>query len=214
MFSERLHADCSLPELIQILAVSESLFMKKKRLFLWVLARRSARSGEILIIERDLKIVTHSHQLQCTWIYNEIWKGGSGRCPQGWTAVHSGALKAVHRVMPGGWEGGSLTALWEAVKQMHTIRRVVAIDTMLRIVGYLSVRKYSCFYLFIHTYVFCFPLHLSFDRTQRNTPSSQFVTMKTSLMGWFFLSVFNRNFLLFFFFFFTSCAVNKEILIC
>lgn len=33
MFSERLHADCSLPELIQILAVSESLFMKKKAFF-------------------------------------------------------------------------------------------------------------------------------------------------------------------------------------
>lgn len=31
MFSERLHADCNLPELIQILAVSESLFMKKKK---------------------------------------------------------------------------------------------------------------------------------------------------------------------------------------
>ena len=127
-------------------------------------------------------------------------KGWKWSLSTGVAAVHSGALKAVHRVMPGGWEGGSLTALWEAVKQMHTIGRVVAIDTMLRIVGYLSVRKYSCFYLFIHTYVFCFPLHLSFDRTQRNTPSSQFVTMKTSLMGWFFLSVFNRNFLFVFFF--------------
>ena len=170
MFSERLHADCSLPELIQILAVSESLFIKKKP-FLWVLARCSARSGEILIIERDLKIVTYSHHLQCTWIYNKIWKGD--------LAVHSGALKAVHRVMPGEWESGSLTALWDVVRQMLTIGRVVAVYTMLRIVGYLSLRKYSCFYLFIYTYVFCFPFHSSFDRTQRNTPSSQFVTMKT-----------------------------------
>lgn len=33
MFNERLHADCSLAELIQILAVSECLFVKKKSLF-------------------------------------------------------------------------------------------------------------------------------------------------------------------------------------
>ena len=155
MFSERLHADCSLPELIQILAVSESLFMKKS-LFLWVLARCSARSGEILIIERDLKIVTYSHHLQCTWIYKKIYGGEKGRCPQVWTAVKSGALKTVHHVMPGGWEGGSLNALWDVVRQMHSIERVVAIYTTLRIVGYVLLWKYSCFYVFMYLVIFMF----------------------------------------------------------
>ena len=63
---------------------------------------------------------------------------------------------------------------------------------------------------------FCFPLHLSFDRTQRNTPSSQFVTMKTSLTGWFFLNLFNRNFLfvLFSFDIVWSKQGNSNILTC
>ena len=60
---------------------------------------------------------------------------------------------------------------------------------------------------------FCFPLHLSFDRTQRNTPSSQFVTMKTSLTGGFSLACLT-GILFFFSFPSTSCAVNKKILIC
>ena len=86
------------------------------------------------------------------------------RCPQVWTAVHSHALKAkaLHRVVPGGWESWLLTALLphggaggfiskphsEVLKsvqmphpgttpQIHTIGRMVVIYTTLGIVGYL-----------------------------------------------------------------------------
>ena len=50
-----------------------------------------------------------------------------GRCPQVWTAVHLHALTAVHRIMPGGREGGSLTALGDSFRQMHTRGRTMVI---------------------------------------------------------------------------------------
>ena len=54
------------------------------------------------------------------------------------------ALKAVHRVIPGAWEGGSLTAVWNVVRQMHTIGRMVVIYTTLGNVQYLLLWKYPC----------------------------------------------------------------------
>ena len=55
-----------------------------------------------------------------------IWRGENGRCSQVWTAVRSRALKAVHRVMREGWEGGSLTTLWDVIKDDIKIRRIFA----------------------------------------------------------------------------------------
>ena len=43
-------------------------------------------------------IVTYSHYLRYTWIYDEIWRGENGHCSQVWTEIHSHALKVVHRV--------------------------------------------------------------------------------------------------------------------
>jgi len=57
-----------------------------------------------------------------------------GRCPQVWTAVHLHALKVVNRIMPGGWEGGSLTALGDSFRQMHARGRMVVIYKKLGIV--------------------------------------------------------------------------------
>ena len=51
--------------------------------------------------------------------------------------AYSHALKAVHSDMPGGWEGGSLTALRDVIRQMCTIGRMAVIYTTLLIVGYL-----------------------------------------------------------------------------
>ena len=51
--------------------------------------------------------------------------------------AHSHALKVVHSVMPGGWEGGSLTALRDVIRQMCTIGRIAEIYTTLVVVGYL-----------------------------------------------------------------------------
>jgi len=51
--------------------------------------------------------------------------------------AHSHALKAVQRVMPGGWESESLTALREVVRQKHTIGKIAVIYTTVVIVGYL-----------------------------------------------------------------------------
>ena len=51
--------------------------------------------------------------------------------------AHSHALKAVHSDMPGGWEGGSLTALRDVIRQTCTIGRMAVIYTTLAIVGYL-----------------------------------------------------------------------------
>ena len=45
----------------------------------------------------------------------------------------------------GGWEGGSLIPLWDVIRQMHTIGRMVVIYTTPGIVGYLLLWKYSCF---------------------------------------------------------------------
>ena len=56
--------------------------------------------------------------------------------------AHSHALKAVHSDMPGGWEGGSLTALRDVIRQTCTKGRMAVIYTTLAIVGYLS--KHSC----------------------------------------------------------------------
>ena len=46
---------------------------------------------------------------------------------------------------PEGWEGGSLIPLWDVIRQMHTIGRMVSIYTTPGIVGYLFLWKYSCF---------------------------------------------------------------------
>ena len=49
--------------------------------------------------------------------------------------AHSHALKAVHSDMPGGWEGGSLTAHRDVIRQMCQIGRMVVIYKTLVIVG-------------------------------------------------------------------------------
>ena len=56
--------------------------------------------------------------------------------------AHSHALKAVHSDMPGGWEGGSLTALRDVIRQTCTIGRMAVIYTTLAIVGY-NIFSYS-----------------------------------------------------------------------
>ena len=43
--------------------------------------------------------------------YGGVIVGGNGHCPEVWTVIHSHVLKTEHRIMPGGWEGGSMTAL-------------------------------------------------------------------------------------------------------
>ena len=71
-------------------------------------------------------LTTHAAHMNIQWDMEEC------KCPQVWTAVH--------RVMPGNWEGGSLIAL----RQMHTIGRMVVIDTTQGIARYLLLWKYSC----------------------------------------------------------------------
>ena len=93
-----------------------------------------------------------------------MWRGENDRSPQLWTAVHSHALKAkaVHRVVPGDWEGGLLTALLPhggaggfipkphsdvlksvqmphpgTTPQIHTIRRMMVTYATRGIEGYL-----------------------------------------------------------------------------
>ena len=44
-----------------------------------------------------------------------------------------------------GREGGSLTALWDVIRQMHTTRTMVVLYTTIGIVGYLLIWKYYCF---------------------------------------------------------------------
>ena len=55
--------------------------------------------------------------------------------------VDSGTFTCIegsqHSVMPGGWEGGSLTALRDVIRQMCTIGRMAVIYTTLVIVRYL-----------------------------------------------------------------------------
>ena len=72
-------------------------------------------------------LTTHAAHMNIQWDMEEC------KCPQVWTAVH--------RLMPGNWEGGSLIAL----RQMHTIGRMVVIDTTQGIARYLLLWKYSCF---------------------------------------------------------------------
>ena len=67
-------------------------------------------------------------------------------------AVHRGGQRYIHVHRRQctvscleGWEGGSLSALWDVMRQMHTTRRMVVIYTTLGIVGYLLIWKYSCF---------------------------------------------------------------------
>ena len=72
-------------------------------------------------------LTTHAAHMNIQWDMEEC------KCPQVWTAVH--------RVMPGNWEGGSLIAL----RQMHTIGRMVVIDTTQGIARYLLLWKYPCF---------------------------------------------------------------------
>ena len=69
-------------------------------------------------------LTTHAAHMNIQWDMEEC------KCPQVWTAVH--------RVMPGNWEGGSLIAL----RQMHTIGRMVVIDTTQGIAGYLLLWKF------------------------------------------------------------------------
>ena len=49
--------------------------------------------------------------MKCTMRYGGVVVGGNGHCPQVWTMIHSHVLKTEHCIMPGGWEGGSMTAL-------------------------------------------------------------------------------------------------------